>query len=115
MKLLPADSATPVTPAPDVPAAAAVAPAAAAATEDAPAAGLPARQAVERAVSRANEQIASVAPALQFEVDPRTHEVVIRLIDRQDQHVLRQIPAPEMLEIARALERMQSTLLRGKA
>ncbi|HEX4884565.1 MAG TPA: flagellar protein FlaG [Casimicrobiaceae bacterium] len=75
----------------------------------------PSRDVIARAVARANEQMAAVAPSLEFEVDPDTHQVVIRLVDRQDNRVLRQVPSPEMLEIARALDRMQSLLLRGKA
>jgi flagellar protein FlaG len=75
----------------------------------------PARAEVEQAVERANRQIASVAPALEFEIDPDTSAVVIRLVDRHDQSVLRQVPSPEMLAIAKALERMQSMLVRVRA
>ena len=81
----------------------------------APAAPEPSHAEVEAAVSRANEHMGSIAPSLQFEVDPDTQRVVIRLVDRQDQRVLRQVPSPEMLEIARALERMQALLVRTRA
>jgi flagellar protein FlaG len=94
------------------------APAPAAGVPVAPVAGtaaVPSRDAIARAVARANEQMAAVAPSLEFEVDPDTRQVVIRLVDREDKRVLRQVPSPEMLEIARALDRMQSLLLRGKA
>lgn len=70
---------------------------------------------VERAVARANVQMAAVSPSLQFEVDRETRRVVIRLVDREDRQVLRQVPAQEMLDIARALDRMQAHLVRGKA
>ena len=75
----------------------------------------PTRVEIEQAVSRANEHMTAIAPSLQFEVDPETQKVVIRLVDRQDQRVLRQVPSPEMLEIARALERMQALLVRTRA
>ena len=75
----------------------------------------PARAEVEQAVERANRHIATVAPALEFEIDPDTNAVVIRLVDRNDQSVLRQVPSPEMLAIAKALERMQSMLVRVRA
>ena len=75
----------------------------------------PARAELEQAIERANRQIASLAPSLEFEIDPHTHDVVIRLVDRQDQRVLRQVPSPEMLAIAKALERMQSLLVRARA
>lgn len=75
----------------------------------------PTRAEVEKAVSSANEHMHTVAPSLQFEVDADTQQVVIRLVDRQDQRVLRQVPSPEMLAIARALERMQALLVRTRA
>jgi flagellar protein FlaG len=105
MRILPTDAAPGAVapPAPSPPVAAAAA------------ATVPSREAIERAVERANRQMAAVAPSLEFEVDPDTHQVVVRLVDREDRRVLRQVPSPEMLEIARALERMQSMLLRGKA
>jgi flagellar protein FlaG len=75
----------------------------------------PARAEIEAAVERANRQMSAVAPSLEFEIDPESHSVVIRLVDRQDQRVLRQVPSPEMLAIARALDRMQSLLVRTRA
>src|SRR5690606_2772847 len=59
-----------------------------------------------QAVANANRQMSAVAPSLEFEIDPDTQNMVIRLVDRQDQRVLRQVPSPEMLAIARALDRM---------
>lgn len=80
-----------------------------------PASSAPTRAQLEQAVAQANRQMTAVAPSLQFEIDPDTQVVVIRLVDRQDQRVLRQVPSPEMLAIARALERMHSLLLRTRA
>jgi flagellar protein FlaG len=67
------------------------------------------------AVANANRTIQAFTQALEFEVDADTKKIVIRLVDTQDHRVLRQVPAPEMLEIARALERMQTLLVRGNA
>lgn len=75
----------------------------------------PTREEVQRAVSQANSQMTAVAPSLQFEIDPDTRAVVIRLVDRADQRVLRQVPSTEMLAISRALARMQTLLLRINA
>lgn len=75
----------------------------------------PTRAQLEQAVAQANRQMTAVAPSLQFEIDPDTQVVVIRLVDRQDQRVLRQVPSAEMLAIARALERMQALLVRARA
>jgi flagellar protein FlaG len=72
---------------------------------------------VKRAVDSANVSIAQAAPSLefQFEVEPDTKILVVRLLDRNDKSVLRQIPAEEMIAIARALNRMQSLLINSKA
>lgn len=75
----------------------------------------PSPDAVRAAVANANRSIQSLTHALEFEVDPDTKKIVVRLVDTQDKHVLRQVPSQEMLEIARALDRMQSLLVRGKA
>jgi len=80
-----------------------------------PATPAPTRAEVEQAVSSANEQMHTIAPSLQFEIDAETQQVVIRLVDRQDQRVLRQVPSAEMLAISRALERMQALLVRTRA
>ena len=66
-------------------------------------------------VATANRAIRHMTQAVEFEVDQQTHATVIKLVDTQDRRVLRQVPSEEMLEIARALERMQAMLVRGKA
>jgi flagellar protein FlaG len=70
---------------------------------------------VRQAVADANRNIQAFTQALEFEVDHDTHEVVVKLVDTQDGSVLRQVPSQEMLAIARALDRMQTLLLRGQA
>lgn len=78
-------------------------------------AAVPAPEAMKHAVAQANDALRTLSQAVEFEYDPDANVTVIRLVDTQDQKVLRQIPTPEMLEIARALERMQTMLVRGKA
>ena len=75
----------------------------------------PTRAEVQVAVDEANATLASMDRALEFTIDPDTSRVVVRLIDRQDNRVLRQVPSPEMLAIAKALDRMQGLLLQGRA
>ena len=75
----------------------------------------PTRAEVQVAVDQANATLASMDHALEFTIDPDTRAVVVRLIDRQDNRVLRQVPSPEMLAIAKALDRMQGMLLQSRA
>jgi flagellar protein FlaG len=73
------------------------------------------RDAVEAAVRGANAALAARSAALQFIVDPDTRAVVVRLVDTADNQVLRQVPSEEMLAIAKAIDRMELTLLRNRA
>ena len=75
----------------------------------------PARVRVETAVQAANAALAVRDASLQFEVDPDTQKLVVRLIDTQDRQVLRQVPSEEMLAIARSIDRMELALLRKHA
>ena len=75
----------------------------------------PGRAEVQAAVDKANASLSTMDHALEFTIDPDTRAVVVRLIDRQDNRVLRQVPSPEMLAIAKALDRMQGMLLQSRA
>jgi flagellar protein FlaG len=75
----------------------------------------PSLQDVQEAVRTANAALVQRQAALEFTVDAATHRVVVRLVDTQEQKVLRQVPSEEMLAIAKAVERMELTLLRNRA
>ncbi len=81
--------------------------------------GAPARSpAASRAEPPALDQViatlrSQASGALEFVVDG--DRTIVKVIDRQTRAVLRQIPAPEMIAIGRALERMQGILIRLKA
>ena len=75
----------------------------------------PSREAVAEAVDKANAALSSVNRSIEFTIDPDTRAVIVRVIDKQDNRVLRQVPSAEMLEIAKALDRLQGVLLRSEA
>jgi len=81
----------------------------------APARAEPTAEEVRAAAASANRSMQGLSKALEFEVDAETNRVVVRLVDTEDHRVLRQVPSQEMLDIARALERMQTQLVRSKA
>jgi flagellar protein FlaG len=56
-----------------------------------------------------------VASDIQFSIDEDTDTTVVKIVDRNTQEVIRQIPSEEMLEIAKALDRLQGLLIRQKA
>jgi flagellar protein FlaG len=75
----------------------------------------PTREAVEAAAKSANASLAAINAAIEFTIDPDTKAVIVRLIDMEDHSVLRQIPSQEMLEIAKAIDQLQGTLLKSQA
>lgn len=75
----------------------------------------PSAEAVRQAVVKANQALRSMSQSVEFEYDAAANVTVVRLVDTQDNQVLRQIPSAEMLEIARALDEMHAKLLRSQA
>jgi flagellar protein FlaG len=68
------------------------------------------------AVAEANAALKQMnQSAVEFEYEPDMNMTVVKLVDSSSHEVLRQIPSVEMLEIARAIERMQLMLVRGRA
>jgi flagellar protein FlaG len=81
-----------------------------------PAAALQAAVAqVEHAVQSANHFFKQISQDLEFSVDAGSGRTVTRLVDKETNTVIRQIPSEEMLEIARALDHFQGLLIRLKA
>lgn len=105
-------------PAAPVPQGSAPRPAAAPAAAPEPAAQPRAEQ-VRQAAAALQRAIEARAPnSFSFSIDEATGKTVVRITDAQTGELIRQIPAEEMLEIARALERMlsmQAVLLRQSA
>jgi flagellar protein FlaG len=75
----------------------------------------PTQQQLHEAVSQANTSLQKVASSLQFEIDPDTKQTIIRLVDTSDHKVLRQVPSPEVLAIAKAIDKMQGLLIKQVA
>lgn len=93
------EGAAPVRPAAPVPARPVVA--GEAAGDPAVAAGQ--AEAARRAAEAASRALAEKGHQLAFEFDDTLGRVIVRLIDTQTGEVVRQVPSPEVLQIARAL------------
>ena len=72
-------------------------------------------QAVNEAVAAANEAMKTIKSEIDFSVDEGTGKTVVRVIDKQSGTLIRQMPSVEMLEIAKALDRLQGLLVRNSA
>jgi len=84
------------------------------APEPAPAAK-PAREKVKEAVEEIQRNISSSNTDLQFSVDSATGRTIVSVVDAETKEIVRQIPTEEVMKLARALDRMQGLLFKGKA
>jgi flagellar protein FlaG len=64
---------------------------------------------VNEAVSQLNKSSQAKSQGLEFSVDSDSKRTVVKVIDQSTKEVLRQIPTPEALEIAKSLESKSST------
>lgn len=75
----------------------------------------PARDAVEKAVGKLNENPQFTAQGLRFSIDEESGKTVVKIVDTSTQEVLRQFPSAEALALAHSIDKMQGLLLREKA
>ena len=64
---------------------------------------------LKEAVSQLNKASQDKSQGLEFSIDNDSKRTVVKVIDQTTKEVLRQIPTPEALEIAKALESKSST------
>jgi flagellar protein FlaG len=73
------------------------------------------RRTIEEATKKVQQTVSMFNSALQFQIDQDTEKVVIKIIDTNTKEVIKQIPPQEILEIAKALDKLQGLLVREKA
>lgn len=83
--------------------------------QDKRAAPPPDKATVQEAVNKTAEFVQALNSNLQFSVDDATGVTVVKVVDRTTNELIRQIPNEEMLEIARALDRISGLLVKSKA
>ena len=70
---------------------------------------------VKAAVDAANQAVKAIKSEINFTLDEDTGKTVVRVVEKQTGMLIRQIPSQEMLEIAKALDRLQGLLVRNSA
>lgn len=70
---------------------------------------------LSQAVESINTALQARSPELEFSVDSESERTVVKVIDRETREVIRQMPSEEALEIAKALDHLQSLLIRQTA
>lgn len=70
---------------------------------------------VKNAVEKINAAMKALSRNVEFSVDADSNRQVVKVVDQETQEVIRQVPTPEAIEIAKALDRLQGLLIRNKA
>lgn len=75
----------------------------------------PGQEQLRDAIGKIEQLVTPSASDLRFSIDEDTGITVVKLIDTQTQTVLRQIPTQEVIEISKALDKLQGLLVKDKA
>jgi flagellar protein FlaG len=75
----------------------------------------PTREQVQDAVKQINQAMRTNNQALEFSIDEDSKETVVKIVDQKTKEVVRQIPTPEALEIAKSLDKVMGLLISHKA
>jgi len=78
-------------------------------------ASAPTREVVAKAAEQIQSFVKSMGRDLNFSVDKTTGYHVVRVVDPNTGEVVRQLPAKELLEIARSMADLQNVLVSQKA
>lgn len=70
---------------------------------------------VDQAVQQMNDMLQTLSQKLEFSVDKDTDAFVVKVVDKDTKELIRQIPSEEMLELAKALDKLQGLLIKDKA
>lgn len=70
---------------------------------------------VDEAVKNINTVLSVRSQSLEFTVDEESNRTIVSVIDKETQEVIRQMPSREALEIAKALDQLQSLLKKQSA
>ncbi|MDR2452408.1 MAG: flagellar protein FlaG [Candidatus Accumulibacter sp.] len=80
-----------------------------------PSAGRGGIEELQTAVEKIQEFIRKTASDIKFSIDEDSGRTVVKVIDRETQEIIRQIPSQEMLDLAQALDKLQGLLIRQEA
>ena len=78
-------------------------------------AATPSLKEVEQAVAEINKTLQSKAQSLEFSIDDDSKRTIVKVIDQSTKEVLRQIPTPEALQIAKSLANSKGLLVDQEA
>jgi flagellar protein FlaG len=75
----------------------------------------PSEEQISHALKSINRVLQDRSQGLEFSVDPDSERTIVKVVDKSTHEVIRQMPTAEALEIAKALDRLQSLLVKQQA
>lgn len=73
------------------------------------------KDALQAATQKANQAILGLGSDLRFSIDEDTGIHIVKFVDDKTKEVIRQIPAQEMLDIAKRLDELKGLLIKERA
>ena len=70
---------------------------------------------LQNSVKQLNDVAKLYSSQLEFSVDKETNIQVVKVVDQETQKVIRQIPSEEVMDIAKALDKLQGLLVKQQA
>lgn len=68
-----------------------------------------------QAIKDINKALQEQSRNLEFSIDSDSSRTIVKVVDLQTQTVIRQMPSKDALDIAKAIDKLQSLLIREKA
>lgn len=75
----------------------------------------PTAEQLQQAVKNINTVLQARSQDLEFSVDTESERLIVTVTDKDTREVIRQMPSKEAMEIAKALDHLQSLLIRQTA
>lgn len=75
----------------------------------------PTQDDLDQALQKINDTLDVFTNKLEFSIDKDTDIFVVKVVDRETKEVIRQLPSEEMLNIAKALDKLQGLLISDQA
>jgi flagellar protein FlaG len=75
----------------------------------------PTKEQVEQAAARVKEVLRGTTSRLEIDIDPDLHKAVIKILNGESGETIRQIPAQELLDLAKYLDEPKGLLVRERA
>ncbi len=73
------------------------------------------QEALQEKVAQLNDHMQNLSRQLHFQVDEKSGDTVVQVIDSETDKLVRQIPSQEVLDVRSAIEKYKGILLKAKA